>query len=101
MPFKDIYDQNLVTWVPSIGVGSIDFYEGKVFPEWNGDMIISALKAKMLARIDFKNNKIVNQEIILKDHKNREIRDFTFDAEGNIYLVSDDDQSSLWKIYRN
>ncbi len=102
VPFKDIYDQNLVTWVPSIGVGSIDFYEGKVFPEWNGDMIISALKAKMLARIDFKNNKIVNQEIILKDHKKiGRIRDFTFDAEGNIYLVSDDDQSSLWKIYRN
>ncbi len=102
VPFKDIYDQNLVTWIPSIGIGSIDFYEGKVFPEWNGDMIISALKAKMLVRIDFENNKIVNQEIILKDHRKiGRIRDFTIDSEGNIYLVSDDDQSSLWKIHRN
>ncbi len=101
-PFKDIYDKNLLTWIPSIGVGSIDFYNGKVFPEWNGDLIISSLKARMLARLDFKNNEIVNQEIIFKDHKKiGRIRDFTFDSEGNIYLISDADQSSLWKIYRN
>ena len=100
--FKDIYDKNLLTWIPSIGIGSIDFYEGNVFSEWNGDLIIGALKAKMLVRLDFKNNKIVDQEIILKDHKKiGRIRDFIFDSEGNIFLISDDDQSSLWKIYRN
>ena len=100
-PYKNIYDKYLISWVPSIGIGNIEFYKGKAFSEWNGDLLISATKARMLALLDFEDNKIVDQKIIVKDdNRIGRIRDFEIDSEGNIYLISDDNESSLWKIYR-
>ncbi|MBS91562.1 MAG: glucose dehydrogenase [Rickettsiales bacterium] len=96
-PFKDIYDKPLKTWVPSIGIGNLTFYEGNTFPEWNGDLIISATKSKMLIRLDFENNKIVDEEIIFQDEIGR-IRDLEVDNEGDIYLIIDQKNSALWKL---
>ena len=30
-------------WTPSIAVSSLDVYVGKMFPEWNGHLLVSAL----------------------------------------------------------
>ncbi len=101
-PFKDSYDKNVITWVPSMAIGNIAFYKGEIFPEWNGDLLISATKAQMLARLDFENNRIVEEEIIIKDEVNiGRIRDFEIDTKGNIFLITDDEESSLWMIYRD
>ena len=100
--YERIYDKYIMSWVPSIGIGSIKFYKGEVFPEWKGDLIISATKAKMLALLDFEDNKIIDQKVIIKDDKRiGRIRDFEIDSKGNIFLISDDDKSSLWKIFRD
>ncbi len=98
-PFKDIYNKPLKTWVPSIGIGNLTFYNGKTFPEWNGDLIITASKTKMLIRLDFEENKIVDEEIILKDKIGR-IRDLEIDKKGDIYLIVDQKNSALWKLTR-
>ncbi len=102
VPFKNKYDQPIFSWVPSIGIGNLNFYTGDQFPEWNGDLIISATKAKMLFRLEFKNNDIVKEEYIIKNHQEiGRIRDFEIDAYGNIFLIVDDEKSSLWKISKN
>ncbi len=100
--FKNSYDKPLISWVPSIAIGNIAFYKGEIFPEWNGDILISATKTKMLARLDFENNKIVDEEIIIQNNKKiGRIRDLEIDSKGNIYLISDEAESSVWMIYRN
>ena len=71
-----------------MAISSIQFYQGDVFPEWQGDLIVSSLNGKSLIRLDYENNKIVGEEIIFKDKIGR-IRDFEIDTQGNIYLVSD------------
>ena len=96
-PFKKEYDKPVITWVPSMAISSIQFYNGDIFPEWQGDMIVSSLNGKSLIRLDYKNNKIVGEEIIFKDKIGR-IRDFEIDDQGNIYLVSDSPRSKLWKL---
>ncbi|MAH78421.1 MAG: PQQ-dependent sugar dehydrogenase [Rickettsiales bacterium TMED254] len=99
VPFKNKYNRNIITWVPSMAVGNLDFYSGKEFPEWKGDLLVCATKANMLFRLDYKNNKIIKEEFIIKDHPDiRRIRDFEIDKFGNIFLISDDDNSSLWKL---
>ncbi len=99
-PFKSSFDKPLISWVPSIAVGNIAFYKGKTFPDWNGDILVSSTKTKMLARLKFNNNKIIDEEIIIKDEKEiGRIRDFEIDSNGNIYLISDDTKSSVWMIY--
>ncbi len=96
-PFLSEFDMPVKTWVPSIGIGSIHFYQGEVFPEWNGDLLISALSGKCLIRLDFEKNTIVGEEIIFRNEIGR-IRDFEIDDAGNIFLISDEADSSLWKL---
>ncbi len=88
-----------LSWVPSIAVSSIHFYEGKVFPEWQGDLIVCSLNGEALIRIDYENDVIVGEEIIFKNKIGR-IRDFDIDKDGNIYLISDARKSAIWKLTR-
>ena len=96
-PFKEKYDKPIKTWVPSMAISSIQFYEGDIFPEWKGDLLICSLNGQSLIRLNYENNKIVGEEIIFKDKIGR-IRDFEIDNEGNIYLISDSPNSKLWKL---
>jgi glucose/arabinose dehydrogenase len=96
-PFKDKYKKPLISWVPSMGISSIQFYEGKAFPEWQGDLLVSSLNGESLIRLDVENNEIVAKEIIFSDKIGR-IRDFKIDYDGNIYLISDSPKSYLWKL---
>lgn len=95
--FNNKYKKPIKTWVPSMGISSIHFYQGDEFPEWQGDLIVSSLNGESLIRLDYENNAIVGEEIIFKNKIGR-IRDFKIDAEGNIYLISDSSNSYLWKL---
>ena len=78
---------------------SINFYKGKKFSDWNGDLLISATKTKMLARLEIEKNQVINKEILIKDHPRiGRIRDFEINYLGDVYLISDKRNSSLWKI---
>ena len=96
-PFKDKYKKPLISWVPSMGISSIQFYAGKTFPEWQGDLLVASLNGQSLIRLDLENSKIVAKEIIFKDKIGR-IRDFKIDYNGDIYLISDSSESYLWKL---
>mgnify|MGYP001337374472 FL=1 len=94
---NNIYDDPVKIWVPSIGAGNLAFYNGKTFPDWAGDLLVTATGSKMLIRIDFDNEKIIGEEFILKDEIGR-VRDLEVDINGDIYLISDEFNSKLWKI---
>ena len=98
-PFKKEYDSPIISWVPSIGVGQINFYYGKTFPEWNENLIVSATKKGLLLRLVLKENKVIDQEIIINQEIGR-IRDFEFNDKGEIYIITDEENSSLWKLSR-
>ena len=99
-PFKEKYKKPLKTWVPSMAISSIQFYQGNTFPEWQGDLIISSLSGQSLIRLDFEDNQILGEEIIFKNKIGR-IRDFEINKEGDIFLISDSPKSSLWKLTKN
>jgi|TARA_B110000208_G_scaffold42867_1_gene56683 quinoprotein glucose dehydrogenase len=80
-----------------MGISSIQFYEGRAFPEWQGDLLVASLNGESLIRLDVENNEIVAKEIIFNDKIGR-IRDFKIDYNGNIYLISDSPKSYLWKL---
>ena len=64
--FKDQYKKPLKTWVPSMAISSIQFYQGNTFPEWQGDLIICSLNGQSLIRLNFEDNQILGEEIISK-----------------------------------
>ena len=94
---NDIYDKPIKIWVPSIGIGNLTFYNGKTFPDWSGDLLVTATNSKMLIRLGFNNGKISREEYILKNEIGR-IRDLEVDSKGDIYLISDEFNSKLWRI---
>ena len=94
---NNIYDDPVKIWVPSIGAGNLTFYNGKTFPDWQGDLLVTATGSKMLIRINFDNEKIIGEEFILKNEIGR-VRDLEVDIDGDIYLISDEFNSKLWKI---
>ena len=97
VPFSSEFEMPLITWVPSIGIGTIQFYKGKMFPDWEGDMLVSGLSGRCLIRLSFVDGRIASEEVIFKNKIGR-IRDFEIDAAGNIFLISDDGSSGLWRL---
>ena len=83
-------------WVPSIAVSSMVIYKGEEFKDWNGDALITSLRDQSLRKIKFKDNKLINEEIIFKERIGR-IRDIEIKKNtGEIFLITD--QGSLWRL---
>ena len=107
-PFKEEYDKPLISWVPSIAPSNIQFYNGNMFEDWKGDLLVTSLKFHMLIKLEIKNSKIVNEEIIFQGcrihkepcHKIGRIRDIEIDKSGSIYIITDEPESSLWKFFK-
>jgi quinoprotein glucose dehydrogenase len=97
--FKKKYNEPIISWVPSIGVGQINFYKGQTFSEWNDDMLVSSTKEGLLIKLKIEENKIIDEEIIIDQSIGR-IRDFEIDIKGDIYLVTDSSDSHLWRLHR-
>jgi len=105
-PFKDKFDKPLLSWVPSIAPSNIQFYDHNMFKDWKGSLLVASLKFRMLIKLKIKNNKVVNEEIILRGcqmhkepcHDIGRIRDIEIDKNGSIYIITDEPESSLWKI---
>jgi len=82
-------EQPVIHWTPSIAVGGIDFYSGKLFPKWKNNLFATALAHQKLVRIEIgDDNKVKSQEILLE--KSGRIRDVRCLADGSIYLVYDE-----------
>ena len=97
--FKKKYNKPIISWVPSIGVGQINFYKGQTFSEWDGDMLVGATKKGLLIKLKIEENRVIDEEIIINQTIGR-IRDFEIDTKGDIYIITDDFDSSLWRLYR-
>ncbi|MDN5211045.1 PQQ-dependent sugar dehydrogenase [Fulvivirgaceae bacterium BMA12] len=82
---KPNMEQPVLHWTPSIAVCGIDFYKGGAFPKWENNLFVSALKYKQLARLVIEDNKVVKEEIILKNAGR--VRDVGITNEGVIYMV--------------
>ena len=74
--------------------------------DWKGDLFVTSLKYHMLIKLSIENNKVVNEEVILRGCKMHKepcyhigrIRDIEIDKSGGIYIITDEPESSLWKI---
>ena len=82
-------------WVPSIGVGGIEFYQGEAFPEWQNSLLVGSLKFKYLSVLHRQDSQFVKEEIIFKDYIGR-VRDMEINDKGEIYLIADEFDSHLY-----
>ncbi len=95
--WKPGFTKPLWTWTPSIAVSNILIYDGEIYPEWKGDVLVTSLKYKTLYKLNFENNIVLSQDVIFKDLIGR-IRDIEVNSKGEIYLINSSSNASLWKL---
>jgi aldose sugar dehydrogenase len=72
-------------WRPSIAVCGLDFYRGDLFPKWKNRLLVGALKYEEVRLLNIEDNRVLHQEIILKNAGR--VRDVASGLDGAIYVV--------------
>ncbi len=71
-----------------------------MFPEWDGDFLVSALKFELISRLTRDaEGRVTGEERLLTDAFGR-IRDLKEGADGSLLAVTDDDSGLLIRISR-
>ena len=89
--------QPLHLWVPSIAPSGMAFVSGSRFPQWEGDLLVGALRDQMLVRLVLDGEKVVREERLLKGLVGR-IRDVRMGPDGLVYLLTDDAEGALLRL---
>jgi len=74
-------------WTPSPAIGAIEFSTSPLFPKWENNLLVAALKHKNIRRLVLQDDKVVKEEFILKDCGR--IRDITTGPDGALYVLVD------------
>ena len=90
----------ILSWVPSIAPSDLIFYEGKEFSDWENDILVTSLKYKLLIKLTLENGKISNEEIVFRDKIGR-LRDIDINSAGEIFIITDEKDSNIWKLTSN
>ncbi|MEO5959738.1 MAG: PQQ-dependent sugar dehydrogenase [Opitutaceae bacterium] len=59
-------EQPVTYWVPSIAPCGANFYTGDLFPKWKNNLFVASLVAEELRRLEIKDGKLVDQEVLFK-----------------------------------
>jgi aldose sugar dehydrogenase len=87
------------TWTPSIAPSGMVLYEGAMFPEWQGNLLITALAGRALHRLVVDGQNVELEEKLLLE-QDRRWRDIEVAADGSIYLLSDGGDAVLMRMHR-
>ncbi|HKJ15769.1 MAG TPA: PQQ-dependent sugar dehydrogenase [Xanthomonadales bacterium] len=85
---KEGTQQPLYHYLPSRGISSIEMYRGDMFPEWDGDLLVAALRGHNLSRLDLDGD-VVRSETPFLNEVNRRIRDLKVAEDGSIYILAE------------
>ena len=87
-------------WTPSIAPSGLAFYDGKMFKEFSGKLLIGALKYRCVYLIGLSsNNKPETEECIFKNIFGR-VRDIEVMADGSILVINDEKNGHLFRLSR-
>ena len=87
-------------WDPSIAPGAIVVYRGKMFPEWNGEFLVTALKFELLSRLNQNGRGRITEQERMFDGKFGRLRDITVAPDGALLITTDEDNGALLRVSR-
>lgn len=94
---KDGTEQPVYYWDPVIAPGGATFYQGAMFPGWDGNLLVAGLKEKHIARLVIQNDRVVGEERLLTGLGER-IRDVAVGADGSVWAITDEQNGKLVRL---
>jgi glucose/arabinose dehydrogenase len=88
--------QPLHVWVPSIAPSGMAFVSGSQFPQWQGNLLVGALRGQMLVRLTLDGEKVLGEERLLQGRSR--LRDVRMGPDGLVYLLTDEAQGALLRL---
>lgn len=91
-------EQPLYQWTPSIAPSGMTFLRSTRYGKaWQGNLFVGSLKFRYLARLEFKDGKVVREERLLPDLQQR-VRDVREGPDGLLYIVTDEGRGQLIRL---
>lgn len=85
----------LVVWTPSKAPSGLTVYTGERFPDWQGDLLSGALKFQEVHRLDIEDGRVRDEE---KLDIGARVRDVRMGPDGELYVLTDEDNGALLRI---
>ena len=86
----------VIYWTPVIAPGSLTFYKGAMFPQWQGSALIGGMATKTLSRITFDGHGgATPAERWDVGHR---IRDVEVAPDGAVWMLEDADPGALFRV---
>ncbi len=83
-------------WTPSIAPSGIMMVDSPLFPDWQGDILVGALKFQLVTRVEMDGTKAVGENRFLQlGHR---IRDIKQGPDNALYVITDSGLGQLWRI---
>ncbi len=90
--------QPMLHWTPSIAPSGMTLYDGALFPQWRGDLLVGALVGRHVRRVDLDENGAEIGQEELFGALNRRIRDVRTGPGGALYLLTDHENGAVLRV---
>ena len=84
---KEGMEQPVYYWDPVVSPSGMVFYNSDSIPEWKNNLFIACLSGMRVDRLVIENNKVVGEESLLSDKKER-FRDVA-QSNGKLYVITE------------
>ncbi len=91
-------EQPLFYYLPSTAISPLVVVRGKMFPEWEGHILVGALKRKHVSRLDFDGQQVRSEVRMLQELDSR-VRDLKVAPDGSIWILTQD--GKLHRLFRD
>lgn len=89
--------QPVLVWTPSIAPSGMALYTGDLFPEWAGDLFVTALVEKSVRRVRIDGGRVVADERLFEAIGER-LRDIRDGPDGALYVLTDSEAGRIVRI---
>ncbi|MEN3159728.1 PQQ-dependent sugar dehydrogenase [Alkalimonas sp. NCh-2] len=87
----------LLDWTPSIAPSGLALYQGDLFPQWQGELLVGALAARQVQRVRLTSQGAEVVEVLFTELQVR-FRDVRTGPDGAVYLLTDEPQGRLLRV---
>ena len=95
---RDGIEQPVYYWDPVIAPSGMAFYDGEMFPEWQGDALIGGLAGQALVRLQIEGDRVTGEARHLQDIGR--VRDVDVAPDGSVVILTDATNGALIRVTR-